>query len=57
MRPSYTGERGIHLVNWEKLTLLRNVGGLGIRKARESNVALLGKLVWGAFFRIRTPSG
>lgn len=29
-----TGDRGIHLVNWEKITLPSNMGGLVIRKAR-----------------------
>lgn len=38
--------RGIHLVNWDILTLHKRSGGLGLRKARFRNVALLGKLVW-----------
>ena len=38
--------RGLHLVNWDIVTLPKKLGGLGIRKARWCNVALLGKLVW-----------
>ncbi|MCI15307.1 RNA-directed DNA polymerase (Reverse transcriptase), partial [Trifolium medium] len=35
---------GIHLVGWEKITKPKKLGGLGIRKAREANTSLLGKL-------------
>jgi hypothetical protein len=41
-----TNDRGIHLVGWEKITQSRKLGGLGIRTARDSNTAMLGKLVW-----------
>ena len=34
------------MVNWDILTLPRRLGGIGIRDARLSNAALLGKLVW-----------
>jgi hypothetical protein len=37
---------GIHLVGWDKITKPKKVGGLGIRKARDANTSLLGKLVW-----------
>lgn len=33
-------------MNWNTITLPRNKEGLGIRRSRETNVALLGKLVW-----------
>lgn len=36
----------IHLVNWETVTLPREEGGLGITRARERNLALLGSLAW-----------
>jgi hypothetical protein len=36
---------GIHLVGWDKITKPKKLGGLGIRKAREANTSLLGKLV------------
>lgn len=38
--------RGIHLVNWDLVTTPINLGGLGIRRARENNAALIGKLSW-----------
>jgi len=34
------------LVNWNKVTTSKHLGGLGIRTARETNTSLLGKLVW-----------
>jgi hypothetical protein len=37
---------GMHLVGWDKITKPKKLGGLGIRKAREANTSLLGKLVW-----------
>jgi len=41
-----TNNKGIHLVNWKKISLPKNLGGLGVRAAREANTSLLGKLVW-----------
>ena len=41
-----TNNKGIHLVNWKKITSPKHQGGLGIRKARDTNTCLLGKLVW-----------
>jgi len=41
-----TNNKGIHLVNWKKVTSLKHLGGLGIRTARDANICLLGKLVW-----------
>jgi len=41
-----SSDKGIHLVGWDKVTRPRNEGGLGIRKAREANTSMLGKLVW-----------
>ncbi|CAJ2627607.1 unnamed protein product [Trifolium pratense] len=41
-----TSNKGIHLVGWDKITKPKKLGGLGIRKAREANTYLLGKLVW-----------
>lgn len=37
--------KGVNLVNWQKVTQPKVLGGLGIRTAREANTALLGKLV------------
>lgn len=34
------------MVSWDKLTLPKKMGGLGFRRARETNTALLGILVW-----------
>lgn len=39
-------QRGWHLLNWEVLTTPRNLGRLGIRDMKLTNLALLGKLVW-----------
>lgn len=41
-----TTDKGIHLVGWNTITKPKKHGGLGIRRAREANTALLGKLVW-----------
>jgi hypothetical protein len=41
-----TSDSGIHLVGWDKITKPKKLGGLGIRKARDANTSLLGKLVW-----------
>lgn len=38
--------RGIHLVGWDKISLSKKHGGLGVRRSREANISLLGKLVW-----------
>ncbi|KAK7276247.1 hypothetical protein RIF29_17384 [Crotalaria pallida] len=39
----------MHLVNWDKCARPKKLGGLGIRKAQEHNVALLGKHAWALF--------
>jgi hypothetical protein len=41
-----SSNKGIHLIGWDKITKPKKLGGLGIRKAREANTSLLGKLVW-----------
>ena len=38
--------RSLNLVNWEIVTLPRKYGGLAIRRAQETNVSLLGKVIW-----------
>lgn len=38
--------KGVNLVNWQKISQPKAHGGLGIRTAREGNTSLLGKLVW-----------
>jgi len=37
--------KGLNLVSWDKIARSNVWGGLGIRMARDSNIALLGKLV------------
>jgi hypothetical protein len=41
-----TGDSGMHLVGWNKISQPRRFGGLGVRIARFQNVSLLGKLIW-----------
>jgi hypothetical protein len=41
-----SGDTGMHLVGWDKITQPRRYGGLGVRVARLQNASLLGKLVW-----------
>jgi len=38
--------KGLNLVSWDNISRPKVWGGLGIRMARDSNIALLGKLVW-----------
>lgn len=39
-------DKGMHMVHWDHITQPRSKGGLDVRRAREQNIALLGKLVW-----------
>lgn len=36
----------VHLLNWDKVCRTKEAGGLGLRKARDNNAALLTKLGW-----------
>ena len=38
--------RKMHLVNWNKVTLPKELGGLGIVQMKARNLALLAKLCW-----------
>lgn len=40
------GSSTSHWVPWETITQSRARGGLGVRKAREANISLLGKHIW-----------
>jgi len=40
------GRKHRHWVNWKVITQPKSRGGLGIRKARASNISILGKHVW-----------
>lgn len=42
----YTRKRKQHLISWKKVSKPKEEGGLGIRKAKEMNKALLGKIGW-----------
>ncbi|CAN1126735.1 Putative ribonuclease H protein At1g65750, partial [Linum perenne] len=44
---SYHGERKLHLLNWDTVCQPKDCGGLGIRSAKEMNLAFLMKLTWG----------
>ncbi|OIT20739.1 putative ribonuclease h protein, partial [Nicotiana attenuata] len=41
-----TEKKKIHLINWDKVTMPKEMGGLGIRKAKNKNLSLLTSLVW-----------
>ncbi|PNY05589.1 ribonuclease H [Trifolium pratense] len=41
-----SNNKGTHLVSWKKISRPKNLGGLGLRPARDANICLLGKLVW-----------
>jgi len=41
-----SNNKGIHLVGWNKIARVKHQGGLGSRRARETNICFLGKLVW-----------
>lgn len=43
---SKAGERKVHLLDWETVTLPRAQGGLGLRKSRNMNRAFLAKMGW-----------
>ncbi|CAN1301181.1 Putative ribonuclease H protein At1g65750 [Linum perenne] len=44
---SVEGARKIHNINWEMVCKPKNLGGLGLRNARDLNKAFLMKIVWG----------
>ena len=39
-------KRKIHFVSWKKVTMYKNLGGLGIFDLRDRNKALLAKFCW-----------
>uniref|UniRef100_A0A2N9F3E9 Protein kinase domain-containing protein n=1 Tax=Fagus sylvatica TaxID=28930 RepID=A0A2N9F3E9_FAGSY len=43
---SIVEKRKLHLVSWKKVTVHKNLGGLGIFSMRDRNKALLAKLCW-----------
>ncbi|KAK0605740.1 hypothetical protein LWI29_030217 [Acer saccharum] len=43
---SSVDSKKIHLVNWDTVCLPRNLGGLGIKKTKKVNQALLAKVGW-----------
>lgn len=45
--------RKVHLVSWDEVCQPRDKGGLGLRKAKDNNLPLLGKL---AYHMIIAPS-
>nr|KYP43379.1 Putative ribonuclease H protein At1g65750 family [Cajanus cajan] len=40
------GNKSWKLVNWDKIALPKNYGGLGVKEATLSNISMLGKLAW-----------
>lgn len=45
--------KGLNLVSWDKISLPKRFGGLGLRKARDVNISLLGKLVFQLQYKAR----
>ncbi|XP_074348254.1 uncharacterized protein LOC141687015 [Apium graveolens] len=45
-RGSKKKSTGIHWMNWDRICEMKSIGGLGFRKLREFNLALLGKQGW-----------
>lgn len=41
--------RKIHTINWNDVCRPREVGGLGLRKAQDFNLAFLSKMAWQVF--------
>ena len=39
-------KKRVHLVSWDKVCRPKEVGGLGFKKAKEMNLALMTKLAW-----------
>ncbi|CAN1842763.1 Putative ribonuclease H protein At1g65750 [Linum perenne] len=48
---SVEGARKIHNINWETVCKPKNLGGLGLRSARDLNKAFIMKIVWGLIDR------
>ena len=45
-RENPTGNHGWNLVKWDFVARPKRLGGLGVRRAKLSNIALLGKPIW-----------
>ncbi|KAK7857681.1 putative ribonuclease h protein [Quercus suber] len=48
-------KRKLHLVNWQTVTLPKELGGLGLFQAKHRNLALLAKLCWRLANEPNTP--
>ncbi|CAN0883999.1 Putative ribonuclease H protein At1g65750 [Linum grandiflorum] len=48
---SAEGVRKLHTINWEIVCKPKSMGGLGLRSAREMNMAFLMKVAWGLLTR------
>ena len=48
-------KRRIHLVCWDKVTLPKELGGLGLYKMKERNYAILAKLCWRLAWENEAP--
>ncbi|CAL1413056.1 unnamed protein product [Linum trigynum] len=46
---SSEGKRKVHLISWDKVCKPKNQGGLGLRSARNMNLAYMVKLAWNLF--------
>jgi len=45
----FGGRKHGHRVNWNMITQPKSIWGLGIRRARASNISIFGKYVWELF--------
>ncbi|XP_050273143.1 uncharacterized protein LOC126716155 [Quercus robur] len=48
-------KRRLHLVGWDKVTLPKELGGLGLHKMKDRNIALLAKLCWRLAYEKEAP--
>lgn len=49
------GGRGVHLLKWDTLFLLKKQGGANLKHAKDMNQALLAMMAWRLLLRANSP--